>query len=262
MTVALTKTHFLVVAWSLITIFFVISLSGVVYSPLADWSARVANRNYNGEGLIETIEALCWLAATLIYAKVTAKIFRLTTERLPELFLLFFILFCFVAFGEEISWGQLIFNFEVPEYIKNINKQKELNIHNLNISQILGLSKDNFAFKYLRNFTTILNPLFYLLCILLWVIFPLIKKTTIWKNKFLSSLPEAAFGTIVFCGVNALIYLVVDKLFFDVGEIFELALALTALLSALDAYQKIEDRVVLSHVATMREKEGNEANCT
>lgn len=244
MTVALVKKYLLVAAWTLITFFFIISLSGVIYPPLADWSAKISNRNYNGEGFIEAIEALCWFAAALIYAKVTAKIFGLETERLPKLFLLFFIAFCFVAFGEEISWGQHVFNFEVPESVKAINKQSEFNAHNLNISEIFGLSKDNFAYMYLRNFTTVLNPLFYLICVLLWVIFPLIKKTMIWKNKFVNSLPEPFPGTIIFCGVNALIYLVIDKLFFDVGEIFELSLALTALLSALDAFLKMEARVV------------------
>jgi hypothetical protein len=32
---------------------------------------------------------------------------------------------------EEISWGQRIFGFATPEAVKNINSQKELNIHNI-----------------------------------------------------------------------------------------------------------------------------------
>jgi len=38
----------------------------------------------------------------------------------------------FLASGEEISWGQRIFNFSTPEYLSSINDQNELNIHNIN----------------------------------------------------------------------------------------------------------------------------------
>jgi len=36
------------------------------------------------------------------------------------------------ASGEEISWGQRIFSIETPELLIRINKQQELNIHNIN----------------------------------------------------------------------------------------------------------------------------------
>jgi hypothetical protein len=45
-------------------------------------------------------------------------------------FLLLGLLFFFL-FGEEISWGQRIFGLETPEGLSAINKQKELNFHNL-----------------------------------------------------------------------------------------------------------------------------------
>jgi hypothetical protein len=47
-------------------------------------------------------------------------------------FLLLGLLFLFGA-GEEISWGQRIFNIETPQALKEINTQKELNIHNITI---------------------------------------------------------------------------------------------------------------------------------
>lgn len=56
------------------------------------------------------------------------------TTKYPERkYFLVLALMLFVAFGEEISWGQRIFNFETPEAIKAINIQKEFNIHNLEI---------------------------------------------------------------------------------------------------------------------------------
>ena len=36
------------------------------------------------------------------------------------------------ASGEEISWGQRIFDYHTPEYLTEINQQKEANLHNIN----------------------------------------------------------------------------------------------------------------------------------
>jgi len=38
---------------------------------------------------------------------------------------------CFVLGGEEISWGQRIFDFGVPEAVSEVNLQGEINLHNL-----------------------------------------------------------------------------------------------------------------------------------
>ena len=42
--------------------------------------------------------------------------------------------FMFAA-GEEISWGQRIFDFETPGNLMNLNEQDEFNIHNMSINQ-------------------------------------------------------------------------------------------------------------------------------
>jgi hypothetical protein len=39
----------------------------------------------------------------------------------------------FFGAGEEISWGQRIFGFKTPEPLAQVNKQDELNLHNLSI---------------------------------------------------------------------------------------------------------------------------------
>lgn len=235
------KLH--IIAWFILITYLFISIVGVIYQPLDDWSARIVNRNYNGEGLIETIEAICWLSAAFIYALIFFRIYNFTIEKFTKLWMVFFVLLCFVAFGEEISWGQHIFELDVPEYVQVVNQQNEINIHNLNMSRILGLSENDFFYKYLRNFNVLLNPIFYFVCLLMWVVFPLIKKNALLKNRLIHSMPQPTMGTIIFCGVNVLIYLVIDKLFYDVGEIFELSLALTGLLSAVDAYLKWQGRL-------------------
>lgn len=42
------------------------------------------------------------------------------------------LLFFFGA-GEEISWGQRIFGFHTPEPLAQVNKQDEMNLHNLSV---------------------------------------------------------------------------------------------------------------------------------
>jgi len=41
----------------------------------------------------------------------------------------------FVA-GEEISWGQRVFNIDTPEYLAERNAQSELNLHNLVVGDV------------------------------------------------------------------------------------------------------------------------------
>lgn len=42
----------------------------------------------------------------------------------------------FFGMGEEISWGQRLFGIETPEFLANVNAQKETNLHNLVIGRI------------------------------------------------------------------------------------------------------------------------------
>lgn len=233
------KINRLFIAWLLVISFFLISISGLIYSPWEEISARISNRNYNGEGLIEFIEAICWISAFIVYFMLFSQNIKTKVKTFSSLWLFFFMIFCFVAFGEEISWGQHIFGYASPEIMETINQQNEVNFHNLNLSEILGLSRENPLYRYLKNFTTILNPLFYLVCGLVWVVFPVLKKGgVISDSNFIGSLPVPALGTIIFCGMNMGAYLVIDKLFFDVGEIFELSLSLVAIMSALDLWEK------------------------
>lgn len=50
----------------------------------------------------------------------------------------------FFAFGEEISWGQRIFNFSTPEFFMQHNAQQEANLHNLKVFGV-KLNKTLFA---------------------------------------------------------------------------------------------------------------------
>jgi len=70
----------------------------------------------------------------------------------------FLALVCFFGAGEEISWGQRIFNIESSEWFKQNNAQQETNLHNLVVegkkinkiifSVLLGLSLLTYLFVF------------------------------------------------------------------------------------------------------------------
>ena len=59
---------------------------------------------------------------------------RLVRHREPFYLVGFYALFSLgllVTGLEEVAWGQWLFRFETPDMFKNINKQKELTLHNI-----------------------------------------------------------------------------------------------------------------------------------
>ncbi|MGI9551750.1 MAG: hypothetical protein ACR2MT_11150 [Aurantibacter sp.] len=90
------------------------------------------------DGVYEYAGALLFLLTAIAFFILATRPKYYTaynnTKKYPErkYFWLFALLF-FFAFGEEISWGQRIFNFETPEAIKENNIQEEFNLHNLEV---------------------------------------------------------------------------------------------------------------------------------
>lgn len=96
--------------------------------------------NYTQEdGIIENLSAIFFLLASIVFlflffkSRTEDKIYFLKRNR--NYFFLLLGLLLFFCFGEEISWGQRIFNIMVPDQWKAINTQQELNFHNLYIFQ-------------------------------------------------------------------------------------------------------------------------------
>jgi len=91
------------------------------------------------DGVVETCSVVCYFlsACFLFYLFFRSKSIK---EKYPfrnrrNYFFLLIGLFFFFCVGEEISWGQRIFNIETPDWLKLINRQNEINFHNLNIAQ-------------------------------------------------------------------------------------------------------------------------------
>ena len=118
------------------------------------------------DGLFEYLTALSFL--------VTAVLFFIIFLRRKRIIHLLFALIFFFGMGEEVSWGQRIFNYQSPEYFKENNLQDEFNLHNLKmfdskqgggqfkkgISYFLSV---NFLYKFFWLAYGVVLPVLYLL---------------------------------------------------------------------------------------------------
>ena len=214
--------------WLPLACYYLIGFSGLIYEPLHSTSQEILNsgarRNPSESALIEHLEALFWLLATVIYSIV---VYRHRAASRSFLWPAIFACLCFVALGEEVSWGQHIFQFEAPPTFEQINTQQELNIHNLHLAKVLGLSPTNPLYPYLGSLTALLNPLFYLVCIFLWLIAPVVISIFAWNQKYryLKSYPLQTIPFYASFFIATCIYSVVDIFIFDAGELFELTMA-------------------------------------
>ena len=76
---------------------------------------------------VENLTAVWFFLASLLFfttAGAEQDVFRRTVYILGGIALLF-------AAGEEISWGQRIVGFSTPDFLMNLNFQKEFNLHNI-----------------------------------------------------------------------------------------------------------------------------------
>lgn len=88
------------------------------------------------DGPIENIGALSFLLASTLFFMTAYRSSKLQGQSRANHFdnslaLFLLVAFCFICFGEEISWGQRLFDYSVPNWLKDINRQEEWNLHNL-----------------------------------------------------------------------------------------------------------------------------------
>ncbi len=91
-----------------------------------DFFSRFADEDHFSESLT-ALFLLC--TGVILIVNSFYKIKKGRRFRQEVLFILFGLMFLF-AFGEEISWGQRIFNIATPEFFLKYNAQQELSLHN------------------------------------------------------------------------------------------------------------------------------------
>lgn len=118
------------------------------------------------DGLFEYFTALLFL--------ITSILFLIIFFNRKKIIHLLMALVFFIGMGEEVSWGQRIFNYQSPEYFKENNIQNEFNFHNLKIFDSQeeggfykkGLSyylSTNFLYKLFWLVYGVVLPIMYLL---------------------------------------------------------------------------------------------------
>ncbi|MGB6015575.1 MAG: hypothetical protein WBG32_12660, partial [Nodosilinea sp.] len=81
---------------------------------------------FHEDGVLESLSAIFYFVAAGIFA------IGFKDRPAPLRFgCLFFAVLMFLVGGEEISWGQRLFNIATPEALGTVNVQGEFNMHNI-----------------------------------------------------------------------------------------------------------------------------------
>lgn len=156
-------------------IFFLVAAGifiGITFLPLFA-SERILDLFAREDGVFENLTALYLFLIALIFF---LAFFRLRTASLllslsyAGLGLLFFL-----GAGEEISWGERIFHWDDRNFIRGVNVQKELTLHNLKYFQ---------GEESIIPFST--SQLFVVFAFTFGVLMPLACAISPWINEFVA----------------------------------------------------------------------------
>jgi hypothetical protein len=112
--------------------------SAIAFAPLlallALLAAKIFARDWYTQlifedGPVETLTALVYVGVALLSAAAALRLGR-SGDRLSAWLFGGFAFACLLVSGEEISWGQRMFNLQSPEFFQAYNRQGELNAHN------------------------------------------------------------------------------------------------------------------------------------
>ena len=223
--------------WLPLFAYLVIGLVGHWVPQFQYFSLEVLNsgvkRDPSEDNFIEHLEAFYWFVGLLFYGALLKNLYA---QKQSIRWVALFMLISFLALGEELSWGQHFFQYQTPKSLVEFNTQQEFNIHNLNLGKMLGIPP--VSIFYIGSLTELLNPLFYLLCIAVWMMFPiLLRKLNLRKGYFREYPEQSKHFCIIFAFVVA-VYLLIDNLAFDCGEWFELAMATVGAITGATAWQE------------------------
>ncbi len=104
------------------------------YSVLR-FDTQVLDITVREDRFFETVGALAFLLTSILFFISFLKVSGNKKCKGKPLLLRFFFMCLALVFllgaGEEISWGQRIFNVNTPDWLETINNQKETNLHNI-----------------------------------------------------------------------------------------------------------------------------------
>lgn len=83
------------------------------------------------DGLVEDLQAVGYFGASVGFAAAGARRLHRRDALAAIVWIFLLAALCFIAGGEEISWGQRIFGIATPAELSQANLQHETNFHNL-----------------------------------------------------------------------------------------------------------------------------------
>lgn len=129
----------------------------LTYLPMLA-SERVLNAFVLEDQIFETLTAVYLLATSVVFAIIFFRFKKVSW--LMKLSLLGLALLFFVGAGEEVSWGERIFRWNDHNYIRSMNVQGELTIHNLKYFQgedaVIPISTSQLLLAFAVVFTLVI----------------------------------------------------------------------------------------------------------
>jgi hypothetical protein len=92
-------------------------------------------RLLNEDGLVEWLQFVCFSLASILGFLVATHYWK-EGDRSASAFFLVFAVGCLFLAGEEISWGQRVFDFGTPSALEEVNMQGEANVHNVGLVRV------------------------------------------------------------------------------------------------------------------------------
>jgi len=180
------------------------------------------------DGLIEYLTAILLLLTSIfLFIKVIKR--RNLKGRLWIVFNILMSLGLFFGFGEEISWGQRIFNITASDFFIENNLQKETNIHNLVIN---GVKINKWVFSYL------ISIVFGIYFFLLLLGYKKVKTIKNYVDKLGVPIPKVKH-IITFVLISLLIFIIPDSNKWELWECFFAIILLSIFIEPYNSDEKL-----------------------
>ena len=203
----------------------ILSLTIVSTVFLFYYSNSVYNSFVAEDGIIEYLTAIFLLSISIFLIK---KLFEMEKKiSVNNLGIIIFSIIFFFGFGEEISWGQRIFNIETPPFFSENNLQSETNIHNLMIG---GVKLNKLIFT---------NGLFFIFSFYFLAIPYLYTKSNNVRtliNRYSIVIPKHS-QSVIFISSTIIIYIFSHE---RISEIWECLFAFTMLITSINPSNRKE----------------------
>ena len=189
------------------------------------YSSSVYNLFVEEDGIIEYSTAVLLLSVSIYFINKLLRKSKVISSK--NIGIILFSTIFFFGFGEEISWGQRIFNIETPLFFSENNLQSETNIHNLMIG---GVKLNKLIFT---------NVLFFIFLFYFLAVPYLYTKSNNVKsiiNRFSIVIPKYSQSIIFICSTIIIYIFDHDR----VSEIWECLFAFTMLITSISPLNKQE----------------------